>query len=119
MAETTSNAAGGAASSGAFDKATVRDIVVDGRRVLERVDFNVPLDKKTGEISDDTRIRASLPTITYLLDHGAAVVLMSHLGRPDGKPDPKLSLRPIAMRLGELLGKPVQFADDCIGREAS
>ncbi len=116
MAETTSNVAGGAAS---FDKATVRDISVDGKRVLERVDFNVPLDKKTGEISDDTRIRASLPTITYLLDHGAAVILMSHLGRPDGKPDPKLSLRPIATRLSELLGKPVQFADDCIGQEAS
>ncbi len=89
----------------------MRDINPHGRRVLERVDFNVPMGKD-GAITDDTRIRASLPTIRYLLDHGASVVLMSHLGRPDGQPNPKYSLRPVAARLGELLGRPVQFADD-------
>ena len=115
MTETTSGAAGGSA---AFEKATVRDITVEGRRVLERVDFNVPL-SDTGQVADDTRIRASLPTITYLLDHGASVILMSHLGRPKGKPDPKYSLRPVATRLSELLGRPVQFASDCVGPEVS
>jgi phosphoglycerate kinase len=99
-------------------KATVRDIDVRGKRVLERVDFNVPEDE-TGHITDDTRIRASLPTIQYLLDHGACVVLMSHLGRPKGKIDEKYSLRPVAQRLDELLGRPVQFAPDCIGPEVS
>jgi phosphoglycerate kinase len=99
-------------------KATVRDIDVRGKRVLERVDFNVPQDE-SGHITDDTRIRASLPTIQYLLDHGACVVLMSHLGRPKGKIVEKYSLRPIAQRLGELLGRPVQFAPDCIGPEVS
>jgi phosphoglycerate kinase len=99
-------------------KATVRDIDVRGKRVLERVDFNVPEDE-SGHITDDTRIRASLPTIQYLLDHGACVVLMSHLGRPKGKIDEKYSLRPVAQRLSELLGGPVQFAPDCIGPEVS
>jgi phosphoglycerate kinase len=99
-------------------KATVRDIDVRGKRVLERVDFNVPEDD-SGHITDDTRIRASLPTIQYLLDHGASVVLMSHLGRPKGKVDEKYSLRPVAQRLSELLGKPIQFASDCIGPEVS
>src|SRR5215469_10442726 len=99
-------------------KATVRDIDVRGKRVLERVYFNVPLDD-SGHITDDTRIRASLPTIQYLLDHGACVVLMSHLGRPKGKIDEKYSLRPVAQRLSELLGRPVQFAPDCIGPEVS
>jgi phosphoglycerate kinase len=99
-------------------KATVRDIDVRGKRVLERVDFNVPEDE-SGHITDDTRIRASLPTIQYLLDHGACVILMSHLGRPKGKIDEKYSLRPIAQRLSELLGRPVQFAPDCIGPEVS
>ena len=97
-----------------MDKATVRDIDVRGKRVLERVDFNVPLDEN-GRITDDTRIRASLPTIRYLLDNGAAVILMSHLGRPKGKPDPKYSLRPVAERLSELLGMTVAQAEDCIG----
>ncbi|HLJ82297.1 MAG TPA: phosphoglycerate kinase, partial [Ktedonobacterales bacterium] len=97
-----------------MDKATVRDVDVRGKRVLERVDFNVPLDDN-GRITDDTRIRASLPTIHYLLDNGAAVILMSHLGRPKGKPDPKFSLRPVAARLSELLGKPVALAEDCVG----
>jgi phosphoglycerate kinase len=99
-------------------KATVRDIDVRGKRVLERVDFNVPEDE-SGHITDDTRIRASLPTIQYLLDHGACVVLMSHLGRPKGKIDEKYSLRSVAERLSELLGRPVQFAPDCIGPEVS
>ena len=99
-----------------MDKATVRDVDVRGKRVLERVDFNVPLDE-SGRITDDTRIRASLPTIQYLLDHGAAVILMSHLGRPKGKADPKYSLRPVAERLSELLGAPVQMAPDCVGPE--
>jgi phosphoglycerate kinase len=100
-----------------MDKATVRDIDVRGKRVLERVDFNVPLDDE-GHITDDTRIRASLPTIQYLLDNGAAVILMSHLGRPKGKPDPKYSLQPVAERLGELLGQPVTLAPDCVGPQA-
>jgi phosphoglycerate kinase len=98
-------------------KATVRDIRVAGRRVLERVDFNVPQDKETGAITDDTRIRASLPTIQYLLDQGASVVLMSHLGRPKGGPDPRYSLKPVAARLSELLGRPVLLAPDAVGAE--
>ena len=97
-----------------LEKATVRDIAVRGRLVLERVDFNVPLDD-AGSITDDTRIRASLPTIRYLIEQGAAVVLMSHLGRPKGKPDPKYSLKPVAERLSELLGQPVRLAPDCVG----
>src|SRR5437762_10305402 len=97
-------------------KMTVRDIDVTGKRVLVRVDFNVPLDD-SGNITDDTRIRASLPTIQYLLENGAAVILMSHLGRPKGGPDPKYSLRPAATRLQELLGSrwAVTFVDDCVG----
>jgi len=105
---------GQSAPFAAFDKATVRDINPHGKRVLERVDFNVPL-TDDGQIADDTRIRASLPTITYLLDHGASLVVMSHLGRPKGQPNPKYTLRPVATRLGELLGRPVQFAEDCMG----
>jgi phosphoglycerate kinase len=100
-----------------MDKATVRDIAVAGKRALERVDFNVPQDEATGAITADTRIRASLPTIQYLLDHGAALVLMSHLGRPKGKVDPKYSLRPVAERLSELLRRPVTLAGDCVGPE--
>src|SRR5258706_13297174 len=97
-------------------KATVRDIDVRGKRVLGRVDFNVPLDEH-GRITDDTRIRAALPTIRYLLDHGAAVVLMSHLGRPKGTANPAYSLRPAAARLSELLGMPVALAPDFVGPE--
>jgi phosphoglycerate kinase len=99
-------------------KMTVRDINVAGQRVLVRVDFNVPLDENRN-ITDDTRIRASLPTIQYLLENGAAVILMSHLGRPKGGPNPKYSLEPVAARLQELLGNdvPVRFAQDCIGPE--
>ena len=99
-----------------MDKATVRDIVTRGKRALERVDFNTPQDE-SGAISDDTRIRASLPTIRYLLDQGASVVLMSHLGRPKGKVNPTYSLRPVAERLSELLGRPVALAPDCVGPE--
>jgi phosphoglycerate kinase len=98
-------------------KRSITDLDLNGRRVLVRVDFNVPI--KNGEIKDDTRIRASLPTIRYALEKGAAsVILCSHLGRPKGKPSPEYSLRPVARRLSELLGKPVEFADDCIGRPA-
>src|SRR6478672_3050777 len=99
-----------------MDKATVRDIDVRGKRTLERVDFNVPQDD-SGAITDDTRIRASLPTIQYLLDHGTSVVLMSHLGRPKGQVNPRYSLRPVAERLSELLGRPVALAPDCVGAQ--
>jgi phosphoglycerate kinase len=96
---------------------TLSDLEVSGKRVLVRVDFNVPI--KNGAITDDTRIRASLPTITWLLDHGATVMLASHLGRPKGKPNPEFSLRPVAERLSRLLGgRPVQFAEDCVGEAA-
>ena len=97
-----------------MNKKTVRDSDVAGKRVLMRVDFNVPLDAER-HITDDTRIRAALPTIQYVLDHGAALILMSHLGRPDGKVVEKLSLAPVAQRLSELLGRPVLMAADCIG----
>lgn len=101
-----------------LQKATVRDIDVRGKRVLERVDFNVPLDE-SGRIGDDTRIRASLPTIRYLLDNGAALILMSHLGRPKGQPNAKYSLRPVAERLSELLGRPVALAPDSVGTDVA
>ena len=97
-----------------MNKKTVRDIDVAGKRVLMRVDFNVPLNAER-HITDDTRIRAALPTIQYVLDHGAALILMSHLGRPDGKVVEKLSLAPVAQHLSELLGRPVLMAADCIG----
>jgi len=96
-----------------FNKKTVKDIDVKNKRVLVRVDFNVPM--KDGKITDDTRIRAALTTINYLLDQGAAVILVSHLGRPKGGPDPIFSLKPVADYLAKLLGKPVAFASDCIG----
>ncbi len=100
-----------------MNKKTVRDIDVAGKKVLVRVDFNVPLDKKTGEITDDTRIKAALPTIKYLVEHKAKVVLCSHLGRPKGV-TPELTLKPVAQRLGKLLGQPVQIAGDCVGPRA-
>jgi phosphoglycerate kinase len=99
-----------------MNKKTIRDISVARKRALVRVDFNVPLDAEQ-HITDDTRIRASLPTIQYLLDHGVAVILMSHLGRPKGEANKKYSLAPAAQRLSELLGRPVQMAADCIGPE--
>ncbi|CUU11387.1 phosphoglycerate kinase [Armatimonadetes bacterium GBS] len=98
-----------------MNKKTVRDIEVQGKRVLVRVDFNVPM--QDGQITDDRRIRASLPTIQYLLEQGATVVLMSHFGRPKGKRDPQYSLRPVAERLSQLLGREVLFLDDCVGEQ--
>ena len=92
---------------------SITDLDLKGKRLFLRVDFNVPL--KGGVIGDDTRIRASLPTILYAIDKGATVILASHLGRPKGKPDPQYSLRPVAERLGQLLQRPVEFAEDCIG----
>ncbi|MEU8186145.1 phosphoglycerate kinase [Micromonospora carbonacea] len=91
---------------------------VSGRRVLVRADLNVPLDKQTGKITDDGRIRAVLPTLTALTGTGAKVVVFSHLGRPKGAPDPQFSLRPVAARLGELLGAQVRFAEDTVGESA-
>jgi len=97
-------------------KQSVKDLDLKGQRVFIRVDFNVPI--KNGAIKDDTRVRASLPTIQYALGQGATVILASHLGRPKGGPNPEMSLRPVATRLGELLGRPVTFADDCVGPAA-
>ena len=95
---------------------SIKDLDLAGKRVFIRVDFNVPI--KNGAITDDTRIRASLPTIKYALEKGATVILASHLGRPKGKPNPEYSLKPVAARLSELLGRPVEFAEDCIGAPA-
>lgn len=100
-----------------MDKKTVRDLDVAGKKVLVRVDFNVPLNDK-GEITDDTRITASLPTIQYLLEQKAAVILMAHLGRPKGQVKPELSLAPVAKHLGKQLGKKILFAPDCVGEAA-
>ena len=100
-----------------MDKKTVRDLDVADKKVLVRVDFNVPLNDK-GEITDDTRITASLPTIQYLLEQKAAVILMAHLGRPKGQVKPELSLAPVAKHLGKLLGKKILFAPDCVGEAA-
>src|SRR3954464_10463704 len=96
---------------------TIRDLNLSGKRVLMRVDFNVPQDKKTGAITNTQRITAALPTIKYALEKGASVVLMSHLGRPDGKKIEKFSLKPIAAELEKLLGKKVTFLNDCVGAE--
>ena len=100
-----------------MSKKTLKDIDVKGKKVFVRADFNVPLDDKQ-QITNDKRIRATLPTIEYLLGEGAAVILASHLGRPKGTVKPELSLRPVAARLTELLGKPVAFAEDCVGEKA-
>lgn len=100
-----------------MNKKTIRDIGVAGKRVLVRVDFNVPLDAQL-HITDDTRIKAAIPTIQYLLDGGAAVLLMSHLGRPKGQVVDAMRLTPVAQRLKELLGRPVEMAADCVGPEA-
>ncbi|HET6498208.1 MAG TPA: phosphoglycerate kinase, partial [Coriobacteriia bacterium] len=99
-----------------FAKRTVKDVDVRGKRVLVRVDFNVPL--RDGTITDDTRVRAALPTLRYLVDHGARVICMSHLGRPKGEPDPCYSLRPVRGVLQRLLGRNVVFVDDIVGDEA-
>src|SRR5256884_6323606 len=99
---------------------SVRDLEVRDKRVLVRVDFNVPMAEREGkiEITDDTRIRESLPTINYLREQGAKTILMSHLGRPKGKPVPKYSLRPVGMLLHDLIKHPVVFSHDCIGADA-
>jgi phosphoglycerate kinase len=99
-----------------FNKKTITDINVNNKQVLVRVDFNVPL--KDGRVTDDTRIRAALPTIKYLVDHQAKIILCSHLGRPKGEPDPDFSLKPTADRLSDLLGVDVSFAENCIGAAA-
>jgi phosphoglycerate kinase len=95
---------------------SVKDLPLAGKKVFVRVDFNVPI--KNGQIGDDTRIRASLPTIRYVVEQGGTAILASHLGRPKGKPNPEYSLKPVAGRLAELVGTPVLFADDCVGDAA-
>ena len=97
-------------------KLSIKDLDLAGKRVLIRVDFNVPI--KDGKVDDDSRIEASLPTIQYALDHGARVILASHLGRPKGERNDKYSLRPVAEHLSHLLNRPVAFADDCVGEAA-
>ena len=99
-----------------MNKKTISDINVEGKRVLMRVDFNVPLDGTA--VSDDTRIRAALPSILHVLDQGGSLVLMSHLGRPKGTVKPEFSLKPAADRLAELIQREVQFAPDCVGEAA-
>ena len=101
-----------------MNKKTVRDIDVTGKKVLVRCDFNVPLDKETGKITDNRRIRAAIPTIEYLIDHNAKVILCSHLGRPKGECNLKYSLKPVAEELSKLLGKEVKLAKDVIGEDA-
>jgi len=102
-----------------MSKLTVKDLNVRGKRVLMRVDYNVPMEEKDGQmvINDDTRIKETLPTLKFLANQGAKVILMAHLGRPKGQRDPSLSLRPVAAKLADLLGKPVAFVDDCIGEK--
>jgi phosphoglycerate kinase len=100
-------------------KLSIRDLDLRGKRIFMRVDFNVPLAPGGQEITSDKRIRASLPSIKYALEQGAQLVLASHLGRPKGKPNPEMSLKPVAARLQELLGRPVIMAPDCIGPEAN
>jgi phosphoglycerate kinase len=100
-----------------MNKLSIRDLDLTGKRVFVRVDYNVPLNDACA-ITDDTRICASLPTLQFALDKGARLILTSHLGRPKGKPNPKMSLKPAAERLSKLLGKPVVFAADCVGPEA-
>src|SRR5262249_25297909 len=99
-----------------MNKLSIRDLDMSGKRVFIRVDFNVPLDGST--VTDDTRIRETLPTLKLAAERGARLVLASHLGRPKGKVNPKYSLSPVAAKLKELLGKPVEFASDCVGADA-
>jgi len=98
-----------------MNKLTINDLDLRGKRVFIRVDFNVPLAAGGQEITSDKRIKASIPTILYALEHGAGVILASHLGRPKGKPNPEMSLKPIAQRLSELLSREVKMAPDCVG----
>ena len=99
-----------------MSKLSIRDLEMSGKRVFMRVDFNVPLDGV--HVTDDTRIRETLPTIEFARQRGARLVLSSHLGRPKGKPDPKYSLKPVAAKLAEMLGIVVAFASDCVGADA-
>lgn len=101
-----------------MNKKSIRDIEVAGKKVFVRVDYNVPMDKQ-GNITDDTRIRATLPTLNHLIEKGAALVIGCHLGRPKGQPVPEFSVAPVGKRLAELLGREVKFAPDCIGEEAA
>jgi phosphoglycerate kinase len=103
-----------------MSKLTLRDLKVDGKRVLVRVDFNVPIEEQDGKIviTDDTRMRESLPTINYLREHGAKTIVMAHFGRPKGKPVEKYSLRPVGLALHDLIDQPVAFSHDCIGADA-
>src|SRR5271165_233070 len=100
-------------------KLTVRDLNVHGKRVFLRVDYNVPLEEKDGQmvITDATRIVETLPTLKRLIDQGGKLILAAHLGRPKGKREPSMSLRPVAAKLADLLGIPVAFADDCVGEK--
>src|SRR5213595_4055525 len=100
-----------------MNKLSIRDLNLAGKRVFIRVDFNVPI--KSGKVDDDTRIRAAIPTIKYAIEHGARVILASHLGRPKGQRVDKYSLAPVAEHLAQLLSMPVAFADDCIGQPAA
>ncbi|MBM3845660.1 MAG: phosphoglycerate kinase [Verrucomicrobia bacterium] len=102
-------------------KLSVRDLAVRGKRVLMRVDYNVPMAEKDGQmvINDATRIKETLPTLDLLIQGGARIILAAHLGRPDGKREPSMSLRPVAAKLADMLGRPVAFSDDCIGEKAS
>ena len=106
-----------------MNKKTVRDIDVNGKKVLVRVDFNVPLSSKDPNdditVTDDTRIRAALPTLNYLLDNGAALILCSHLGRPSSAADTQFSMAPVAAHLETVLGRPVQMADDVVGENVT
>src|SRR5438309_10994226 len=99
-----------------MNKLSISDLDLRGRRVFMRVDFNVPL--ADGQITDDSRIQAALPSIRYVIENDGKLILASHLGRPKGKPDPKYSLKPVAARLSDLLGRRVVFAEDCIGEPA-
>jgi phosphoglycerate kinase len=99
------------------NKKSIRDIDVAGKRVFIRVDYNVPMDKE-GNITNDTRITATLPTLNYLLEKGASLVIGCHLGRPKGQPVPEFTVAPVAKRLAELLGREVKFAPDCVGEQA-
>src|SRR3984885_11380227 len=103
-----------------MEKLSVNGLNVNNQRVLMRVDYNVPMEEKDGKmvINDATRIQETLPTLRLLMERGAKIILAAHLGRPKGKKDPTMSLRPVAFKLHELLGVPVEFADDCIGEHA-
>ena len=100
-------------------KLTVKDLEVRGKRVLTRVDYNVPLEEKDGRmvINDVTRIQETLPTLELLIEKGARIILLAHLGRPHGKREPSLSLRPVAARLADMIHRPIAFVDDCIGEK--